>query len=189
MSHEGGLFVISGPSGAGKGTLVSRLMERLDDVWLSISATTRAPRTGEVDGVDYHFLTDAQFDELICSDGLLEWAEVHGRRYGTPRAAIDEKVARGQRVILEIDPQGAFQVRERYPEAFLIFIKPPSFSELETRLRGRGTETDEQIHARLETARLELSEANEYDVVIINDDLEETTRELADVIETRCPPI
>ncbi|MGN0035510.1 MAG: guanylate kinase, partial [Coriobacteriales bacterium] len=170
-AHAGGLFVISGPSGVGKGTLVARVLDRLDDVWLSVSATTRPPRQGETDGVSYRFVSDEQFDHLVADDGLLEWAWVHGQRYGTPRAAIDDRVAAGIRVILEIDPQGAFQVRERYPQAVLVFIVPPTFSDLEKRLRTRGTESDEQIARRLQTAQVELSEANEYDVVIRNDDL------------------
>lgn len=181
---SGGLFVISGPSGAGKGTLVSRIMDRLDDAWLSISATTRAPRKGEREGIEYFFKSDAEFDTLIAEDGLLEWADVHGRRYGTPRATVEAKIAEGKRVILEIDPQGAFQVRERHPDAVLIFIAPPSFEELEHRLRKRGTETDEQIRRRLQTAQVELSEINEYDVVVQNDDIETATRDLIEAIES-----
>jgi len=187
-AHAGGLFVISGPSGVGKGTLVARVLDRLDDVWLSVSATTRPPRQGETDGVSYRFVSDEQFDHLVADDGLLEWAWVHGQRYGTPRAAIDDRVAAGIRVILEIDPQGAFQVRERYPQAVLVFIVPPTFSDLEKRLRTRGTESDEQIARRLQTAQVELSEANEYDVVIRNDDLEQATADLVDVIESYSSP-
>lgn len=183
MSCPGGLFVISGPAGTGKGTLVHRIMKRLDDVWLSISATTRAPRPGEIEGVDYYFKSDSEFDTLIENDGLLEWAEVHGMRYGTPRDTVLQKIEEGKRVILEIDVQGAFQIRRRYPNAVLIFIVPPSMDELIRRLYSRGTETEEQIRRRLQTAKVELSETNEYDVQIVNDDLETATRELCTAIE------
>ena len=175
--------MISGPSGAGKGTLVHRITEKLDDLWLSISATTRLPRPGEKDGIDYYFKTDSEFDDLIANDGLLEWAEVHGMRYGTPRDTVLKKIEEGKRVILEIDAQGAFQIRKRYPEATLIFIVPPSMDELVKRLHSRGTETEEQIRRRLQTAEVELSETNEYDILIVNDDLEIATKELCEAIQ------
>ena len=171
--------MISGPSGAGKGTLVARLMHDVPDTWVSRSVTTRLPRAGEVDGVQYRFLSDSEFQNLVESDGLLEWATYGGNRYGTPRATVEEHIANGDQVILEIDVQGAFQVRENLPSAHLIFIEPPSLAVLEARLRGRGTETDEQIAARMEAAKVELSRKMEYDIRLVNDDLEEAACALA----------
>ena len=182
MRH-GNLFVVSGPSGAGKGTLVNRLREEVSDLWVSISATTRSPRPGEVEGVHYFFKSDDEFDALIESDGLLEWANVHGKRYGTPKAPVLEHIAAGEQVILEIEPQGAFQVRDKYPECILVFIEPPSMEELERRLTGRGTETPEQIAGRLQVAQVEMSRKVEYDVVVKNDDLETAVQELIAAID------
>ncbi len=179
----GNLFVISGPSGAGKGTLVSRIMQRVSDAWLSISATTRAPREGEVDGVHYLFLGDEEFDQLIAEDGFLEWACVHGRRYGTPARLVRDHMDAGHQVILEIDYQGAFQVRKRLPSAHLIFIEPPSLEELERRLRGRGTEDEALIALRMRNARAELASIDHYDVRFVNDNLDACTDELVSYIE------
>ena len=176
--RNGNLFVISGPSGAGKGTLVARLVSEVPDVWVSRSVTTRPPRSGEVDGVQYQFLTDKEFDQLIASDGLLEWATYNGNRYGTPRAPVEEHIACGEQVVLEIDVQGAFQVREKLPQARLVFIEPPSLEALEIRLRGRGTESDEAVEERLAAARVELSRKIEYDVRLVNDDLDEAVQTL-----------
>lgn len=181
--RQGNLFVISGPSGAGKGTLVNRLRTEVEDLWVSISATTRAPRDGEVEGVHYFFKTDEEFDELIATDGLLEWANVHGKRYGTPKAPVLEHIAAGGQVVLEIEPQGAFQVREKYPDCILVFIEPPSMEELEKRLVGRGTESPDQIAGRLEVAKVEMSRKVEYDVVVKNDDLDVATAELVAAID------
>ena len=176
--RKGNLFVISGPSGAGKGTLVSRLLERIPDAWVSVSATTRQPRAGEIEGVHYFFLSDVRFDELIAANGFLEWADVHGKRYGTLKRTVLDHMHRGQQVILEIDVQGAFQVREKAPQAHLVFIEPPSMEELRRRLEGRGTETPEAIERRMETARYELSRKDEYDMQLVNDDLDAATEEL-----------
>ncbi len=176
--RNGNLFVISGPSGAGKGTLVARLVSEVPDVWVSRSVTTRPPRSGEVDGVQYQFLTDKEFDQLIASDGLLEWATYNGNRYGTPRATVEEHIACGEQVVLEIDVQGAFQVREKLPQARLVFIEPPSLEALEIRLRGRGTESDEAVEERLAAARVELSRKMEYDIRLVNDDLDEAVQTL-----------
>ncbi len=182
MAH-GSLYVISGPSGAGKGTLVNRALEICPNIALSISATTRKPREGEVDGVHYHFLSVDEFEDTIEKDGFIEWAQVHSNYYGTPLAPIEEHLAAGDTVLLEIDVQGAFQVLEKLPQAKLVFIAPPSIEELERRLRGRGTETEEVIAQRLANATGEMDASKEYDYVIVNDDVERATKELARVLE------
>ncbi len=180
----GNLFVISGPSGAGKGTLVARLLEVVPDAWVSVSATTRNPRPGEIDGVHYRFMSVDDFKELIAKDGFLEWAEVHGNYYGTPIAPIKEHMASGSQVILEIDVQGALQVRNHLPEARLIFIEPPSLEELERRLRGRGTESEEVIATRMKNAEVELSLKMEYDIQLVNDNLDESLSQLVQVVDS-----
>jgi guanylate kinase len=153
------------------------------DVWVSVSVTTRRPRPGEVDGVDYTFVDDAEFDRLIAEGDLLEWAEVHGAaRYGTRRSAVEEHLAAGHPVLLEIDVQGARQVRERMPEALLVFLAPPSREELERRLVGRGTEDPEERSRRLRTAEIELAAMNEFDVTIVNDDVATAAAELVDLL-------
>lgn len=181
--RTGNLFIVSGPSGAGKGTLVEALAGRVPDMWLSVSATTRPPRAGEDNGTHYHFISDREFDQLIASDGLLEWAEVHGNRYGTPRAQVADAVARGRQVVLEIDPQGAFQVRDAEPRSILLFIEPPSMEELRDRLKRRGSESEEQVAVRMKTAERELELVGAYDHVIINDDVARATDELAGIID------
>lgn len=178
----GNLFVISGPSGAGKGTLVARLLSEVPDAWVSVSATTRVPRKGEIDGVHYYFKSADEFARLVDEDGFLEWARYAENCYGTPRKSVEEHLARGEQVVLEIDVQGAFQVRERFPEAHLVFIEPPSMEELERRLRSRGTETDEVVQARLAAAKLELSRKMEYDIRFVNDNIDQATAELVDYV-------
>jgi len=181
---QGNLFVISGPSGAGKGTLVARLMQSVPDCWYSVSATTRQPRGGEVDGVHYFFVSSEEFDKLIEQDGLLEWAQYTTNKYGTPKQSILDHMALGKQVILEIEVQGAAQVKDRMPEAHMIFIEPPSLEVLEQRLRDRGTDDEESIQRRLATARLELSHKMEYDIRLINDDLDKATEELVSYVRS-----
>ena len=180
--HRGKLIVVSGPSGAGKSTVIGKVMERRSDLCFSVSATTRKPRDGEVDGVNYFFVTGTELDRMIGDDELLEHAEYNRDNYGTPRAYVEEKRRAGMHVLLDIEVQGARQVRERVPEAIKIFIIPPSLQVLEQRLRGRGTETEEQIQRRLARARGEYREADFYDYVVINDNLETAANELNAII-------
>ncbi len=183
MGH-GTLVIISGPSGAGKGTLVDRLVARVPELWVSVSAATRAPRPGEVDGENYFFLSPEEFSRRIEAGDFLEWAEVHGNRYGTLRSSVEAKMAEGRDVILEIDPQGAMQVKALMPEAVLVFIVAPSMTELERRIRGRGAETDEQVSVRLATAVRELELVGNYDFVVENDDVARATDELVRIIKS-----
>ncbi len=182
--RSGSLFIIYGPSGAGKGTLVDRLATRVSDLWVSVSATTRVPRPGEVPGEDYVFLSAEEFQRRIDEGDFLEWAEVHGNRYGTLRSAVEAHLADGCDVILEIDPQGAFQVKAAMPASVLIFITAPSMMELERRIRGRGAETDEQVRTRMQTAERELRLVGTYDHVVENDDVALATQRLVDIIES-----
>jgi guanylate kinase len=175
--------VLSGPSGVGKGTVVKALADAHPQVWVSVSATTRPPRPGERDGVDYHFVDDAEFDRLIATDGLLEWASVHGSaRYGTPSAPVDAALAEGRPVILEIELQGARQIRRKLPGARYVFLTAPDQETLVGRLRDRGTETEEQMRVRLRTAEGELAAAGEFDHVVVNDDLGQTVDELVELL-------
>ena len=180
--RRGKLIVVSGPSGAGKSTVIAKVMERRNDLCFSVSATTRKPREGEVDGVNYFFVSGTEFDRMIGDDELLEHAEYNRDNYGTPRAYVEEKRRAGMHVLLDIEVQGARQVRERVPEAIKIFVIPPTLQVLEQRLRGRGTETEEQIQRRLARARGEYREADFYDYVVINDNLETAANELNAII-------
>lgn len=182
--RKGNLFIISGPSGAGKGTLVKELPARVPDLWVSVSVTTRAPRHGEVEGQHYFFIAKKEFRRLSESGGLLEWAEVHGNCYGTPREAVEAKVAEGRQVILEIDPQGARQVKSLLPDSVLIFIMPPSWEELERRLAKRGSETKAQVETRLATAEEEIKVVGEYAHVVQNDDVPRAVGELVGIIDS-----
>mgnify|MGYP000464693140 FL=1 len=183
-SRVGNLFVVSGPSGAGKGTLLSQVIERIPDAWVSVSATTRSPRPGEIEGVHYFFLDTDHFKSLVEQDGFLEWAQVHDNFYGTLKKSVVDHMNAGDQVILEIDVQGALQVRKALPEAHLVFIEPPSLEELERRLRQRGTETEDVISSRMKTAEVELAQKMEYDVQVVNDDLERAVGELVEVINS-----
>lgn len=184
----GHLFIISGPSGAGKGTLVKELVRRKPETWVSVSATTRTPRPGERDGVDYYFLTPSEFEGRVRAGEFLEHAEVHGNRYGTLRRSVERRLTHGLDVILEIDPQGAFQVRKQMSGSRLIFVKTPSTDELEKRIRHRGAESDEQIKTRLETARRELELEGHYDHVVLNDDVSRATDDLIAYIHSVSSP-
>lgn len=178
--HAARLTVLAGPTAVGKGTVVAALRARHPDVAVSVSATTRAPRPGEVDGVHYHFVKDQAFDEMVRDGRMLEWALVHGaHRYGTPREPVEQKLAQGVPVLLEIDLDGARQVRRSMPDANLVFLAPPSWEELEHRLVGRGTEGPEERERRLCTARTELASEGEFDHVMINDDVDRAAAELA----------
>ena len=176
------VFVITGPSGVGKGTLIRSLRERMPELELSVSATTRAPRPGEEDGVDYHFLGDSDFQRRVDAGDFVEHAVYSGRRYGTLRSELERRTAAGHPVVLEIETQGARQVRTTLPEAVQIFIAPPSEDALRARLVGRGTDDPEQVEARLDTAREELHAQREFPHVVINDRLEDASDALEEVV-------
>lgn len=177
------LTVLAGPTAVGKGTVSADVRARYPDVWLSVSATTRAPRPGEVDGVHYHFVGPEEFARMVSQGELLEWAVVHGRNsYGTPRRPVLDRLAAGQPALLEIDLAGARQVRLAMPEARFVFLAPPSWEELERRLLGRGTENADERARRLATARVELAAQSEFDHVIVNDRVQRATDELIEVM-------
>jgi guanylate kinase len=187
-SQRGKLIVIAGPSGVGKGSVVKQLLSQMGSrLALSISVTTRKPRASEAPGHDYYFVQDEAFQGLIDSDGLLEWAEVFGNRYGTPRSFVEQQREAGRDVLLEIDVQGARQVRQRVPDAVLILLKPPSLEELARRLRGRGTESESKIALRLSEATRELAQADVFDHEVVNDDLLRASSQVADIIEAPHP--
>ncbi|HWN92339.1 MAG TPA: guanylate kinase [Verrucomicrobiae bacterium] len=183
MKRRGALIVVSAPSGAGKTTLCHEVRQLVPDLFYSVSYTTRAPRPGEVDGKDFHFVTDAEFLAMRDRDEFAEWAEVHGHRYGTPAKALESALGRGLDVILDIDTHGARQLRQRYPEAVSIFVMAPSMKELEARLRERKSDAAVEIVRRLNRAREEISAWRQYDYLIINRDVKEAVDQLATVIQ------
>ena len=183
MTGGSRLTVLAGPTAVGKGTVAAYVREHHPEVWLSVSATTRHPRPGEVEGVHYHFVDDEEFDRMAREGELLEWAVVHGRaKYGTPRVPVEQALAAGRPALLEIDLQGARQVRESMPEALFVFLVPPAWDELVRRLVGRGTEDAEERDARLATARVELAAASEFDVSVLNDDVRRAADELVSLM-------
>ena len=184
------LTVLSGPSGVGKGSVVAEIRRKHPQVWLSVSATTRAPRPGEVEGVQYHFVDRAEFERMVGAGEMLEWAEYAGNLYGTPRGPVEERLAAGTYALLEIELQGARQVREAMPAAQLVFLAPPSREELARRLVGRGTETEAAVAARLDVAEVEMAAACEFDVVIVNDTVEHAAEELVRLLGSpHSPPV
>lgn len=183
INRKGIIIVVSGFSGAGKGTLMKALTGKYDNYALSVSATTRNPRPGEVNGREYFFVSNEEFEKLIQENGLIEHAGYVDHYYGTPRKFVEDKLSEGIDVILEIEIQGALQIKEQYPDAVLLFVMPPSAAELEKRLRGRGTETEEVILQRLKRAREESVGIEKYDYLVINDDLEQCTERLHNIIE------
>ncbi len=186
-SNRGKMIVISGPSGAGKTTLLKKLFERCPDLAVSVSATTRPPRPGERDGVDYHFLSPQEFQRRLSAGDFLECCEVFGRGYwyGTLRSAVSPSLAAGKSIVLEIDVQGAMAVLEKYPDAITIFVRSGSEEELERRLRARGSETEEAIERRLQVARRELACAHRYQYQVLNDDVDRAVQEICDIIRFR----
>ncbi|MBO4852263.1 MAG: guanylate kinase [Schwartzia sp.] len=179
---KGCLIVVSGPSGAGKGTVCGAFLRAHPEVSYSISATTRAPREKETDGVEYYFLERSEFERMIRDGELLEWAEVYGNYYGTPLKKIEERLSQGMDILLEIDTQGALNVMKRFPDGVFVFILPPSLSELEKRLRGRGTDADEVIARRLSAAAGEIAVAKEYTYAVVNDSVEDVVQTLSAIV-------
>ncbi|WP_337400239.1 guanylate kinase [Congzhengia sp.] len=183
-NNRGLLVVLSGPSGSGKGTVLKQAMRSDPNIEVSVSVTTRAPREGEIDGVNYYFLTPEAFQTLLAEDGLLEWAEFCGNFYGTPREKIEQRLNEGKDVVLEIEVQGAMKVRAAFPDAVLIFNLPPSLEELKNRLTGRQTEPPEVVEKRLNTAVWELSQAENYDYVIVNDNVEDAANAFLSILSS-----
>lgn len=180
--RKGKIIIISAPSGTGKGTVISRMFELRDGIELSVSATTRAPREGEIDGVHYHFISREAFEQMIDKKEFLEYAEYAGNYYGTPLPPLLDKTARGIDVVLEIEVQGFRQVKSKVPDAVAVFLAPPSLEELERRLRNRGTETEESINRRLTAAVTELAQKDDFDYIVVNDMVDRAAREIIEII-------
>lgn len=185
---EGRLIVLTGPSGVGKGTLLRSLMQSHPELYLSVSATTRAPRPKEINGKNYYFVSRSEFEQMLKADELLEWAEYAGNYYGTPRQQVEEKIQQGKWVILEIELEGARQIAKSFPSALRIFISPPSFTELEKRMRGRGQDAEEAIAKRLSHAKTEIAAADEFDLQIINDDFDTALHSIEEAIFSATQP-
>lgn len=182
MSERGALIVVSGPSGAGKSTIISKVMQKDPSIVFSVSATTRTPRAGETNGVNYFFVTREKFQSMIENGELLEHAEYVGNCYGTPKAPVIESIESGKSVVFDIEVQGAAQIKAQCPEAILIFVVPSDFSQIEKRLRSRGTDSEEKIQRRLQAARRECARAQNYDYVVLNDDLDKAAEEMRSII-------
>ena len=178
------LIIITGPSGVGKGTVVKELLDRNKDIWLSISATTRKPRVGEKDGENYYFISEKKFKDMIDKKEFLEWAQFAGNYYGTPISTVNEKIEKGFIVLLEIEVEGAKQIKEKFPEALSIFLLPPSKKELEKRIRNRGTEKEEAIDRRLSRANYEIASSDQFDFVLTNHDVDETVKRVFKIIKS-----
>ena len=181
-SNRGILIVISGPSGAGKGTICKALLEKHDNIYISVSATTRSPRVGEVEGVNYYFLTKEDFEEKVRENGFLEYANVHGNFYGTPKGNVEKMLEDGKDVILEIDIQGALQVKENFKEGVFIFILPPSMEELKQRIIKRGSETEESLMTRFKNAYKEINYVSKYNYAVVNDTIELAVEKVESII-------
>ena len=177
------LIIITGPSGVGKGTVVKELLDRNKDIWLSISATTRNPRVGENDGLNYYFISEERFKDMIDKKEFLEWAQFAGNYYGTPLSSVNEKIEKGFIVLLEIEVEGAKQIKEKFPEALSIFLLPPSKEELEKRIRNRGTEKEEAINRRLSRANYEIASSDKFDFTLTNHNVDETVKEVFKIIK------
>jgi len=182
LRHSGNVFVLSAPSGTGKSTLAKQLVERVPDLDFSVSFTTRRPRPGETHGKDYFFVDDATFDAMVAANGFVEWVKVYDRRYGTGKQWIQEQLKSGRDILLDIESQGARMVHRAIPDAVMIFLLPPSAAELSARLRGRGDESEDQVHIRLDYARHELSQFAGYDYLVVNDTVEQAYRKLESII-------
>ena len=190
MNKKGLLIVVSGPSGAGKGTICKEVLSKRDDIFVSTSATTREPRKGEVEGVNYFFITREEFEKKIEEEAFIEYAEVYTNLYGTPKDTVLEKLNKGENILLEIDIQGALQVKKRYPEGVFIFILPPSMKELKNRIIGRGSETPESLERRFSSAYEEIEFVNQYDYYIINDQVKKAADLMESIIDAeRCKVI
>ena len=178
------LIIITGPSGVGKGTVVKKLLDKDKDIWLSVSATTRSPRIGEKNGENYYFISDQKFIDMIHKKEFLEWAQFAGNYYGTPLSSVNEKIERGFIVLLEIEVEGAKQIKEKFPEALSIFLLPPSKEELEKRIRNRGTEKEDAINKRLSRANFEIASSDKFDFVLTNHDVNETVKGVFKIIKS-----
>ena len=184
MKNSNKLIIVTGPSGVGKGTVVKELLDKDKDIWLSVSATTRSPRMGEKNGENYYFISDERFKDMINKKKFLEWAQFAGNYYGTPLSTVSEKIEKGFIVLLEIEVEGAKQIKEKSPEALSIFLLPPSKTELEKRIRNRGTEKEEAIDRRLSRADYEIASSDQFDFVLTNHDVDETVKRVFKIIKS-----
>ena len=184
MKNPNKLIILTGPSGVGKGTVVKEILDKEKNIWLSISATTRGPREGEKDGENYYFMDKKKFKEMIEQDLFLEWAQFAGNYYGTPLSSVNEKIKKGFTVLLEIEVEGAKQIKEKFPNSLSIFLLPPDKAELERRIRNRGTENEESIKKRLSRANYEISASNDFDFSLINQNVNETAMRIIKLMQT-----